>query len=340
MDAYRVRREDNLGVDATVHNAAGASRYRLLLQYATGRSPAPRSPKARPSSIIPPVNDPPSNEEQQQSQQEQRSRRDGLPAGWRYYDQAKHRSRLRGWLAQVWRGAKNNAALLSLVGVLLTLLVTTLLTQLEWSHQQKVESQDALQQQKLENQRAEAERELAAQRAQDETLQAYLDQMSNLLMEKSLRDSAEDSEVRTLARVRTLTALETLDPSRKTAVVQFLVEDGLVQRVYGRDPIIGLSGADLRGVALRGADLRGADLSEADLRGANLRGANLRGANLRNADLSEANLYHANLSEANVSEANLSGADLSVAFDITNEELEQQAASLEEATMPDGSIHY
>jgi hypothetical protein len=242
------------------------------------------------------VNDPPSNEEQQQSQQEQRSRRDGLPAGWRYYDQAKHRSRLRGWLAQVWRGAKNNAALLSLVGVLLTLLVTTLLTQLEWSHQQEVE-----------NKRAKAERELAVQRAQDETLQAYLSQMSNLLIEGNLRDSAEHSEVRTLARVRTLTALETLDPSRKTAVVQFLVEDGLVQRVYGRDPIIGLSGADLRGV-----DLRGADLSrEARLKDANLRDADLSSAYLWEANLSGADLSGADLSRADLSEADLRGADLS-----------------------------
>src|SRR5215208_7161642 len=55
-------------------------------------------------------------------------------------------------------------------------------------------------QQQTENQRAEAERELANQRAQDEALQAYLDQMSNLLLERNLRESAEDSEVRTLAR--------------------------------------------------------------------------------------------------------------------------------------------
>src|SRR5215213_11960325 len=55
--------------------------------------------------------------------------------------------------------------------------------------------QDARQQQ-IENQRAEAERELAEQRAQDEALQAYLDQMSNLLLEKDLRKSEEGSEVR------------------------------------------------------------------------------------------------------------------------------------------------
>jgi hypothetical protein len=60
----------------------------------------------------------------------------------------------------------------------------------------------------IENQRAEAERELAEQRAQDEALQAHLNQMSNLLLEKALRSAdEEDSEVRSLARARTLTVL-------------------------------------------------------------------------------------------------------------------------------------
>src|SRR5215212_8110326 len=79
--------------------------------------------------------------------------------------------------------------------------------------------QDA-RQQRVEDQRAEAERELAEQRAQDEALQAYLNQMSNLLLENDLRESKEDSEVRTLARARTVTVLGRLDPRRKTALTQ------------------------------------------------------------------------------------------------------------------------
>src|SRR5215211_6844481 len=70
-------------------------------------------------------------------------------------------------------------------------------------------------QQQIENQRAEAERELAKQSAQDEALQAYLDQMSSLLLEKDLREAKGDSEVRTLARARTLTVLRRLDTNRK-----------------------------------------------------------------------------------------------------------------------------
>ena len=243
--------------------------------------------------------------------------------------------------------------------------------------QQEIEDRRAKQAQEIENQRAEAERRLAEQRAQDEALQAYLDQMSSLLLEKDLRASEKRSEVRTLARARTLTVLGRLDPSRKADVIQFLVEADLVQRADGRDPIIGLSGADLSGADLSDANLSGANLrgafllSEANLRGAflsdadlsdavlsdanlrdanlsyaNLSYANLRGAFLRDANLFAANLSYANLGNANLSGANLSEADLSYANlfaanlssaeGITNEQLDAQAESLAEATMPNG----
>jgi uncharacterized protein YjbI with pentapeptide repeats len=156
--------------------------------------------------------------------------------------------------------------------------------------------QDA-RQERTENQRAEAEQELAKQRAHDEALQAYLDQMSTLLLEKDLRNSGEESEVRTLARARTLTVMESLDPSRRLQVVQFLLEAKLIQSVDDRDPIIRLSGANLSGADLSHVDLSGfkfylsgADLSEADLFDANLSDANLFDANLREADLTGANL--------------------------------------------------
>jgi hypothetical protein len=180
---------------------------------------------------------------------------------------------------------------------------------------QRTENQRVQEAQKIENQRAEAEQELAEQRAQDEALQAYLNQMSDLLLEKDLRSSEEDSEVRTLARARTTTVLVRLDPKRKPAVIGFLIEAKLIQRVAGREPIINLGGADLSGANLRVADLGGAnltgvdlsdaELSEAYLSGADLRIANLSGANLQLADLSEAILLMANLSEAKLSGATM-----------------------------------
>jgi uncharacterized protein YjbI with pentapeptide repeats len=211
-----------------------------------------------------------------------------------------------------------------------------LFTMQQDARQQKIEDRRAREAQQIENQRAEAERELAEQRAQDEALQAYLHQMNNLLLAHNLRDSEPNDEVRTLARARTLTVLITLDPSRKTAVINFLAEANLIstspypQGVGARTTVIELTGADLSGTDLSNMYLVHTTLLEADLREANLNGTNLRGANLtkanltnatlRNttlghagllqADLRDANLRDANVGPANLSAANLSNADL------------------------------
>jgi hypothetical protein len=128
--------------------------------------------------------------------------------------------------------------------------------------------QQDIRQDQIENKRAAAEREVAKQRAQDEALQAYLAQVSGLLLERDLRASEGDSEVRTLARVRTLTVLERLDPNRKRAVMQFITEAGLVQGSLNRKAL--MSGSTGRKelsdrvpvISLSGADLSGADLSD------------------------------------------------------------------------------
>jgi uncharacterized protein YjbI with pentapeptide repeats len=77
-----------------------------------------------------------------------------------------------------------------------------------------------------------------------------------------------------------------------------------------------------------------------------LESANLAGADLRRANLSDGWLLFTDLSGADLENADLSGvhlhvvdfreADLRGAIGITNEELEQQAESLEGATMPNG----
>jgi uncharacterized protein YjbI with pentapeptide repeats len=211
-------------------------------------------------------------------------------------------------------------------------------------------TQQETRQQQIENQRAEAERELAQQRAQDESLQAYLDQMSTLMLEKDLRNSEEDSEVRTLARARTLTVLKRLDPSRKEEIMNFLVEADLVRGVGQSAPVIALGGADLQNTWMIGADLRGADLSLAHLEGAELASAELRGADmtvasldkadLYNADLRDANLFAVNLEGAYLRDADLRGANLNLvklkgAYGWTEDQL-NEAENLKGATMPNG----
>jgi hypothetical protein len=70
----------------------------------------------------------------------------------------------------------------------------------------------------------------AEQRAQDDALQAYLDQMGQMLLDKDrpLRQSREGDELQTLARARTLTMLPSIDDARKGTVVQFLYEADLI----------------------------------------------------------------------------------------------------------------
>jgi uncharacterized protein YjbI with pentapeptide repeats len=207
--------------------------------------------------------------------------------------------------------------------------------------------------------RAKTEREIALDNQREAALQAYLDTMSELLLEKKLRESAADGEIRTIARVRTLTALRRLDAIRKGNVIIFLYESSLINRdkctISLRDANlrkVNLGFTDLSGIDLSGANLAKAFLNFTGLSGANLTnaymesthliGAHLIGAHLIEADLSyvdlrDANLYKANLTNVYLSGADLSGANLSGAK-VTEEQL-KEAISLQGATMPDGSIH-
>jgi uncharacterized protein YjbI with pentapeptide repeats len=187
--------------------------------------------------------------------------------------------------------------------------------------------------------------------------------MSQLMLERKLLEAEPGDPVHTLAQALTSTAILRLDAEHNESVTHFLINSGLAVR--SKDSARLLRGSTLSHATLGGAHLPNADLGDADLSGADLSNALLDNADLMahlpNADLSSANLIGADLSEANlsganVSEANLIGADLSGAVllnadlsdavldnanlsgaeGITNEQLEQQAASLTGATMPNG----
>ncbi len=98
---------------------------------------------------------------------------------------------------------------LLIVPIMLSL-ITVAFTWQQDTRQQRFEDQRAQQAQRIENQRAAAEREIQEQRAQQATLQAYIDQMGTLLLDRGLRNSSEDSDVRRLARARTLVVLDAL----------------------------------------------------------------------------------------------------------------------------------
>jgi hypothetical protein len=202
-----------------------------------------------------------------------------------------------------------------------------------------------------------ATRAAAERRAQDDALQAYLDNMSGMLIpskdQPSLYDEHPPGSLSSVARARTLTVLPRLGQDLKARVVQFLYESDLITE---NRVIVNLKGANLSYANLSYADLSKTDLSYADLSGANLRKADLRGTDLLGANLSYADLSEAYLSEAKgatMRKADLSGAyllwanlrgrtDVRVAYSIetkgwTKEQvLAAEADSLEGATMPNG----
>ena len=184
------------------------------------------------------------------------------------------------------------------------------------------------------------EREIEESRAQETALEAYLNYMSDLLIEKSLKDKDADPAIRDLAQIRTLTMLRRLSASRKNYLMGFLSDSGLIS-------IMSLNNADLSGVDLTGlytkfepeawepildqstftsflkdmeaslippelgsVNLSNAKLCAADMRNANLTLTDLSGADLSAADLSGAKLNYARMFLAKLSKANLSGAVL------------------------------
>ena len=226
---------------------------------------------------------------------------------------------------------------------------------------QQADRQEATekQQQALEERRAEAERELAEQRAQDEALQAYLDQMSQLMLDRKLLEAEPGDPVYTLAQARTSTAILRLDAEHNESVTRFLSDSGLAEDSEAFPRLLReitlshatLSGAHLPDADLRDADLSGADLSNALLDGADLRGADLKGADLRGADLRGADLGLAvhqtpvfldvtDLSEADLSGAELTGAQLPNADlgDVNLSGADLHGAVLHEADLSDVNL--
>ena len=139
--------------------------------------------------------------------------------------------------------------------------------------------------------------QITTDQQQQTTLESYLDQMSSLLLDKNLSSPKSGDEVQVLARARTLTALNHLDPTRKGIILEFLYESHLIDR---RKPIVNLRNADLSNVALSTVDLSNVDLSNANLSKANLMGDNLTNANLTNTNLENANLQFAILIDADL----------------------------------------
>jgi uncharacterized protein YjbI with pentapeptide repeats len=216
---------------------------------------------------------------------------------------------------------------LQLLIVPLALAVITLaFTWQQDARQQKIEGRRAQVEREVEEQRAQAEQEIQEERAEHATLQAYLDQMGTLLLDRNLRTPDENSDVRRLARARTVVVLDALGPERQERVLRFLSEAELIQPTPAdKQPVIALKYVNLENIELpHRILLRSVNLQQADLSGANLAHIDLRGTYLAGAHLEDANLEGAFLEGADLSGAFLEGADLSGAklanVDLSNAE--------------------
>lgn len=176
------------------------------------------------------------------------------------------------------------------------------------------------------------QQELETLRAERAIVEAYLEHIGTLLLEEDLRTAGEDSDVRLLARARTLAALDGVNGHRKVRLLEFLYETKLIQGgPEGESPIISLRFANLSDTPLVSRHI----LSNTDLDRAELINANLDNAKLINANLPRADLSGADLSGADLSGADLSGAILKNAEGVSCQQAED-VESLENATMPNG----
>lgn len=190
-------------------------------------------------------------------------------------------------------------------------------------------------QRNAEDEQKQRELGIEAQRAQDQALQAYLDQLTQLLVtqrDQELIRLQVDDDVRQVVHARSDPLLRALNPTRRWSLVLFLAVMGLLAK--GR-PLVSLAGADLRGVDGSVAQLKEVDLSGADLSGAELSGAELSGAKLSGANLNGAKLFGADLIGADLENADLRNAEL-ISADLRNAKL--QDANLEHAKLEDANL--
>jgi uncharacterized protein YjbI with pentapeptide repeats len=203
-------------------------------------------------------------------------------------------------------------------------------------------------QQVLETQRAQSDQRVQEQRAEDGALQAYLDKMGELMLQRNLLKSEEGDTAFTLAQARTTTVIQRFDAKHNKSVARFLTDAGLTGAGDAGPSLLAgtdLQGAELADTPLQGANfveqqqggsgqihiiadpgdyvtapgadvtvatiLSDADLSRAGLQGANLSGSQLDDTILRNAALQDANLSNAILQGADLRGATLFGADFS-----------------------------
>ncbi len=174
-----------------------------------------------------------------------------------------------------------------------------------------------------------------------DTLIKYIDQMDDLIKCGLLKAKIRSDKF-TIAQIKTVTVIQSLDRKNQHLVIQFLQSSGFNKTSQKTNPLDDkswyisdrvllydadmskaylvnndLSHAALIGVNFQSADLgcdskgQCSDLSECDFRGALLQNANLKGTNLRGAYFTEgANLTNTDIKDADIKDTHFEGADI------------------------------
>ena len=172
----------------------------------------------------------------------------------------------------------------------------------------------------------ESEKLIELDRQRQGILDLFTNQISKLILENSLGSENVTKEIRIIARIYALGAFRRLDKERKAEALQFLLESKLIHN----EPVIHLTGANLREASLDNTPLVGAEITGAYFNNASFKKANLTGTNLCGCDLSfvdftqailidtdlsytllkYAKMQNVDLTKANLGSADVEGADL------------------------------
>jgi hypothetical protein len=178
------------------------------------------------------------------------------------------------------------------------------------------------------------QRDIENLRAERAMVESYLEHIGVLLLEEDLRSVGEDSDVRLLARARTIAVLDGVSKDRKVRVLEFLFETKLIQfGPQGEPPVISLRFADLRDTPL----VKRGILSNTDLDRAEVNNVNMDNAELIDVQVAPCRPVRRRPVGGDLPGVDLSSAILAGAAGVSCHQAEggkKGAESLDDATMP------
>jgi uncharacterized protein YjbI with pentapeptide repeats len=157
--------------------------------------------------------------------------------------------------------------------------------------------------QSIAEQQRQSDQKIANDRLQENELQTFYDRMTELLLDKNLRSSGTNDEVRSIARTRTITTLRNLDENRRGFIIQFLFEAGLINQLQ---PIIALKNADLRRIVFSRSQIHQISLEHTIMTDSTLYKSVFQDVNFSKSDLSGAKFDRTSCLGCNFDDANLS----------------------------------